>query len=186
MEGSVQDSIESFQNILAKLYTSKEFRILFFVNREMVCGSFYLRLQEFELLKEIREIDVKLYSDTLISKRFDALLRVVPALMELIGETLQNKFREYASERSLIKEDKYVYDAINFIDFLLKRKTDTLLLIELKAILERSLKSKLIIIKLCRYDFDDLWDYDVLQQRNHYLFQFRLWGIDWSKKIMIE
>lgn len=171
MEQGIRDSIEQFQEILTVLYTDKTFRDQFFENRQAVLSAYILNPREEALLLELNQVEVNMFADTLLAKRYGNLLKIFPDITTLIEPArLEKLFKAYASTKPLGTSQKYLNDTIGFFQYLINTQSKDCpldVLRDAKEKLKLIAFPRMITIKKFNYDWEDLWDYDKLQTKPH-------------------
>ncbi len=106
------------QNVLARLYTDREFRTQF--NAEPLATGRNLGLSDGEIgeLSEYAREEVERFSDSLIWKRLREVEKMIPATSKLLGEQLQEAFFDFAPTFNPQDVRKHYEDAVAFCRFL--------------------------------------------------------------------
>ncbi len=112
--------LRQYQEILARLYTDKNFRESFFRDRTTTYQQLHISEKNTQLLNELSKLQVEQFAHSLISKRLEAAKSILVLTSRQMGNYFAKAFFEYASCNKLEESNnKYLTDALSFTKFLL-------------------------------------------------------------------
>jgi hypothetical protein len=111
--------LAEIQHILSRLYTEELLRKTFFTDRNLFYEQHKINSSEtIQFLNELKQEQVDFFAKGLLSKRFHAVVKLMPASSFILGDKFHILFRAYAALFNPAGTHKHHVDALAFCDFL--------------------------------------------------------------------
>ena len=111
-------SLKEIQNVLALIYTDKEFRNTFFNEPENTGVSNELTIAEINILKELPQERLNFFATSLQSKRLNQVIKLLPFTHKFLGKKFIDLFISFSSTYNPTGIKKHQDDAIKFSEYL--------------------------------------------------------------------
>lgn len=155
-------SLKEQQDVLARLYTDPNFAAQFFAEPSSVIANSGLSREEAREMAASAGDEIKLFADSLISKRLREIEKLLPITTKILGSDFGNLFRDHAATFNPISVKKHLEDALEFGAFVRQNNsfdllTQDLILFEMAKLRHFSNGRRLTVCSL-RHDIRPILD----------------------------
>ena len=106
------------QNALARLLTDPELRERFGTEPDVVGGELELQADEIDDLLTVAASELVIFADSLVTKRFNEVSKLLPITSRVAGEQFRDLFLEFAPTYNPRSVKKHYEDAVAFSRFM--------------------------------------------------------------------